>query len=93
MLMMVLLLPGGLLGGYGGVPDGVNGSPACLFPSACALGLSHGFRVRGLQQAPKKNNNCFCSNLTLAIASLLQQALAMPPSRLSQPVASPGKSS
>ena len=26
MLMMVLLLPGGLLGGYGGDPDGVNGS-------------------------------------------------------------------
>ena len=26
MPMMVLLLPGGLLGGYGGVPDGVNGS-------------------------------------------------------------------
>jgi hypothetical protein len=26
MLMMVLLLPGGLLGGYGGDPDRVNGS-------------------------------------------------------------------
>ena len=26
MLMMVLLLPGGVLGGYGGDPDGVNGS-------------------------------------------------------------------
>ena len=26
MLMMVLLLPRGLLGGYGGDPDGVNGS-------------------------------------------------------------------
>ena len=26
MLMMVLLLPGGALGGYGGDPDGVNGS-------------------------------------------------------------------
>ena len=26
MLMMVLLLPGGVLGGYAGDPDGVNGS-------------------------------------------------------------------
>ena len=26
MLMMVLLVPGGALGGYGGVSDGVNGS-------------------------------------------------------------------
>ena len=26
MLMMVLLLPEGVLGGYGGDPDGVNGS-------------------------------------------------------------------
>ena len=26
MLMMVLLLPAGVLGGYGGDPDGVNGS-------------------------------------------------------------------
>ena len=26
MLMMVLLLPGGVLGGYGGDPDGVDGS-------------------------------------------------------------------
>ena len=26
MLVMVLLLPGGVLGGYGGDPDGVNGS-------------------------------------------------------------------
>jgi len=26
MLMMALLLPGGVLGGYGGDPDGVNGS-------------------------------------------------------------------
>ena len=33
MLMMALLPPGGLLGGYGGDPDGVNGS----WEKACTL--------------------------------------------------------
>ena len=35
MLMMALLPPGGLLGGYAGDPDGVNGSweNACTFVS------------------------------------------------------------
>ena len=47
MLMMALLLPGGVLGGYGGDPDGVNGSwekastgvslPICV-PVALAIG-------------------------------------------------------
>ena len=36
MLMMALLPPGGLLGGYAGDPDGVNGSweKACTYVSA-----------------------------------------------------------
>ena len=35
MLMMALLPPGGLLGGYAGDPDGVNGSweKACTYVS------------------------------------------------------------
>ena len=41
MLMMALLPPGGLLGGYGGDPDGVNGS----WEEACTC-VSTSIRVR-----------------------------------------------
>ena len=41
MVMMALLPPGGLLGGYGGDPDGVNGS----WEKACTC-VSTSIRVR-----------------------------------------------
>ena len=41
MVMMALLPPGGLLGGYGGDPDGVNGPPE----KACTC-VSTSIRVR-----------------------------------------------
>ena len=47
MLMMVLLLPGGLLGGYGRDPDGVNGfwekaSTGVSVPICVRVGLAIG---------------------------------------------------
>ena len=52
------------------------------------------FAIEGHKRRQKKPIIAFSlENLTLAIASLLQQALAMTPSGLPQPVASPGKSS
>ena len=63
MVMMALLPPGGLLGGYGADPDGVNGS----WEEACTC-VSTSIRVRVAVAAGEYARNAARNNVAAAAA-------------------------